>query len=69
LGLGFNFGLSGLLVSIIPNYFLRATLPLCVNSQGPLNVIFRGGFLSMACVENDVRHTRCARTRYVVAYF
>jgi len=35
LRLQFDFGLPGILCSIIPNHFLRATLQLCVNSQGP----------------------------------
>ena len=33
---GFGFEFSGFSVSTIQNYFLRATLQLCVNSQEPL---------------------------------
>ena len=32
----FGFEFSGFSISIIRNYFLRATLQLCVNSRGPL---------------------------------
>jgi len=35
LGLGFGFEFLGFKVSIIPNYFIRATLEICVNNQRP----------------------------------